>query len=265
MKKTIRLTLLTLFAHTHFAQAQGPGVSGPDTHGWKTSTDEKILMREDLKAIFGTCLGNELLEIAQALSKHSDLALRGNGNNNSPPITVYTPTDLPATSSSVTVNVEFSNVALKPLSTDDQVYGQTNARVFESQNETQFSIAFQISNSHGYFRYLNMFALSAPQLRYTEAALPGSFDEYGNVIGSKIVVTRTEWLTTNNGTPNDLSRSLPFFNSQTKAPVVGLSFNQPRYVQCVNLKLGSYAPSRYKSRFTHPASDRRKRPLRSKL
>lgn len=251
MKKLIlRLITVTALISSFYttALAQGHGVSGPVTGGSKTNADEMILTRTSFQDILNNCMSVELLEITRTLAKDSSINLATPTTYTDGRKTTETIKGLPGHSTYLKIDNSFINFPWTPDVSAIQTYGSMSAVIYDDSYFGSFKLNFRINRSGnpGSSFDVNLKTKSAPMLHYTEASLPDSFDEYGNVIQDKIIIEKAEWITktTLGGSqPIDLNSTLQLFNDQTGAPLTGLTFNQPRYVQCVNLNLGKYVPS----------------------
>jgi hypothetical protein len=238
VSKTKLVILMTAMALPAAGFAQGHGVSGPDTHGLKTNTDELVLTRDSLKTILGNCMSDELLQLARTFAKVPNLQLAEFSG-----VTIHevVTNDGRATSGSyLRVGNEFRMPTPANGDMRHQMYGGMGAELSGATDSrpplaVKFDIISTDSGQADTYLRLNFYATSAPSLLSEESALPSGLDEYGNVIESKILVTRTQW--NSNG-----AETLPLFNAVTHATISGVSFKQARYMQCVNLKLGKYAP-----------------------
>jgi len=225
--------------------AQGGGISGPNNSGSKVSTDEKVLTRADLKGILGGCMNIELLEMARILSKSGTLVYAQSGVGGG--TFVKTSDGIPTTSTNLEVSDEFHSPSLPDGSMGRQVWGSISSLIYNNNYSGWFEIKFMMLADNDLQPRLDisLVARQAPQLQYTEAALPGAYDEYGNVIQEKIVIAKTAWMDHEpySSRPIDLVTPIKLVNSQTNQEVIGVEFKQARYIQCVDLGLGKYDPS----------------------
>jgi|GEM_PF-5449888 len=241
MKRAVVLTGM-LAAMSCFAQS-GHGVSGPDTGGSKVNTDEKLLTRSEFKTIVQGCLDNEMLDLARTLGKDPNLVLNGaqyhqmktcegsavpgrveNGKATGCPTVVY-------------------SAYLK----SDQESGQITYEVnFGGRMADEASLTIYLTKEvDGQPKDWNlaMDAFRAGTMQYSEMALPGAYDEYGNVVQDKILVNPIAFQYLH-GDPVDLTQGLTLYNHQTHQPIQGVTFNQPRYASCIALQVGKYTPSK---------------------
>ena len=226
------------------AFAQGKGVSGPATSGSRTNTDEKTLTRADLLSIMESCMGVEELELARILTKNSSIQGRGFDNSHS-----YTQTGEPKSQSDVLAAVLNFDASQTTCQDAEESSVGAYLGLWSHAHLSGIDFYLDVKNYCSMSKTFNLdfYTKTAPLLLYTEAAAPGSYDEYGNVVNDKILITETSWSNRDaqgNYLPaTDLKSPLQTYNGATNQPVIGIFFNQGRYVECVNLKLGKYAPT----------------------
>jgi hypothetical protein len=184
----------------------------------KTSSDEAVLTVAAFKKMLGDCMSVEVQELVQILTK---------GRNGKELVRSRIGLSHYANSVIHEVGGDFTF--------DDifVMFETTQGTLDYDSRAIIFTLVFG-GPTEGY-RTGNL-----PVLSYSLVGTPESYDEYGRIIEPLMKVRVLGW--SNKSRDSGPWGSTGLFNSDTGAPVRGVTFNFGRYQTCINLKLGKYVP-----------------------
>ena len=210
------------FGSLAFAQGHG-GISGPDVVFKKEVVVDSALTRATFNQVFVYCINNEALRLQRIIAKSNALQI----------IHGSAPTEDAKEVSSQQYNFTFYATVINehgggfPIMLSFNNYYHTDTIPLDPRLNTLNGSFFLDDPAKAFEAIVH----GVPLMVREEQAGPDSYDEYGRVIPSKVMIRKATWVGIDEG------RQLQLFNNVTDSPIQGVYFDQPAFMNCVNSRI----------------------------